>query len=226
MSKLVLFGTGRGAAVAHRFFSGDTEHEVVGFTVDGAYVSGREHRGLPLVPFEEVERRFPPETHRMHVLLGYQQMNGLRARKFEEAKAKGYTLESYIASDIFRVEPIKVGENCFILDNQSISLDVTIGHNVVMWSSNHIGDLTVIEDHAWIASHVTVAANVRIGERAFLGIGATICNGVAIGRESLIGANAMIVNDTAPDSVHVLGKDKIEVEARPFMRMMIASKKL
>jgi acetyltransferase-like isoleucine patch superfamily enzyme len=226
LTKLVLFGTGRGAAVAHRFFSGDTEHEVVGFTVDDAYVSAREFRGLPLVPFEEVERAFPPETHRMHVLLGYQQMNGLRARKFEEAKAKGYTLESYVASDIFRVEPIKVGENCFILDNQSISLDVTIGDNVVMWSSNHIGDLTVVEDHAWIASHVTVAANATIGERAFVGIGATIGNGVRIGAESLIGANVLAASDTAARSVHVLGQGKIEVEARAFMRMMIASKKL
>jgi acetyltransferase-like isoleucine patch superfamily enzyme len=226
VSKLVLFGAGRGAAVAHRFFAGDTEHEVVGFAVDGAFIAANEFRGLPLVAFEDVQRAFPPETHRMHVLLGYQQMNGLRMRKYEEAKAKGYALESYVASDIFRVEPIEVGENCFILDNQSIILDVAIGNNVVMWSSNHIGDLSAIEDHAWIASHVTVAANVTVGERAFLGIGATICNGVTIGGEALIGANVMVANDAAARSVHVLGQGKIEIESRPFMRMMIASKKL
>lgn len=226
MSRIVLFGAGRGASVAHRFFAGDTEHEIVGFAIDGELLSAKEYRGLPLVAFEDVERRFPPETCRMHVLLGYQQMNGLRMRKFEEAKAKGYTLESYVASDIFRVEPIRFGENCFILDNQSISLDVTIGNNVVMWSSNHIGDMSVVRDHAWIASHVTVAANVVIDERAFVGIGATISNGVTIGAESLVGANVMVSSDTAPRSVHVLGQGKIDVDSRPFMRMMMASKKL
>ena len=226
MSRLVLFGTGRGAAVAHRFFAGDTEHEIVGFAVDGEHVSAKEHRGLPLVAFEDVQRRFPPETCRMHILLGYQQMNGLRACKFDEARAKGYTLESYVASDIFRVEPIKVGENCFILDNQSISLDVTVGSNVVMWSSNHVGDMSTICDHAWLTSHVTIAANVTIGERAFIGIGATVSNGVTVGAESLVGANLMVSNDTAPGSVHVLGQGKLDVESRPFMRMMMASKKL
>lgn len=226
MSKVVLFGSGRGAAVAHRFFAGDTEHEIVGFAVDGQHVNATQYRGLPLVAFEEVQRRFPPETCRMHILLGYQQMNALRMRKFDEAKSKGYTLESYVASDIFRVEPIEHGENCFILDNQSISLDVKIGSNVVMWSSNHIGDMSTIRDHAWIASHVTVAANVTIGERAFLGIGATVSNGVNIGAESLIGANLMVANDTASRSVHVLGRDKLDIESEPFMRMMMASKKL
>jgi acetyltransferase-like isoleucine patch superfamily enzyme len=226
MSRIVLFGAGRGAAVAHRFFAGDTQHQVVAFTVDGDQLGAREYRGLPLVAFEDVQRSFPPESCRMHVLLGYQQMNGLRMRKFEQSRAKGYTLESYIASDIFRVEPIKVGENCFILDNQSISLDVTIGNNVVMWSSNHIGDMSSILDHVWIASHATISANVTVGERAFLGVGTTVANGVTIGAECFLGANLMAAHDTLPKSVHILGQDQLEFDSRSFMRMMIASKKL
>jgi acetyltransferase-like isoleucine patch superfamily enzyme len=153
-------------------------------------------------------------------------MNGLRQQKFKQAKAKGYTLESYVASDIFRVERIAVGENCFILDNQSISLDVTIGNDVVMWSSNHVGDMSAVEDHAWLASHVTIAANVTIGRRAFIGIGATVSNGVTIGAETLVGANLMVAHDTEPKSVHVLGQGKLDVPSGPFMRMMMASKKL
>jgi len=227
MSKVVLFGAGRGAAVAHRFLGRDTDHEVVGFTVDERYVSETSHRGLPLVPFEEVERRFPPERHGMLILLGYQGMNGLRARKFQEAKAKGYTLESYVASDIFRVEPIRVGENCFIMDNQSISLDVTIGNNVVLWSSNHVGDLTVIEDHSWISSHVTLAANVTVRERSFLGIGATIANGVTIGREAFVGADVLVSNDMGERAVRVSGQPgELDVDSNAFMRVMMAAGKL
>jgi sugar O-acyltransferase (sialic acid O-acetyltransferase NeuD family) len=226
MSRIVLFGSGRGAAVAHRFLKGDTDHEVVAFTVDADRLGAKEHRGLPVVAFEEVERRFPPESVLMLILLGYQQMNGLRKQKYDAAKAKGYKLASYVASDIFRVEPIRVGENCFIMDNQSISLDVTIGNNVVMWSSNHIGDATTIGDHAWISSHVTVAASAQIEERAFLGIGATVTNGVTIGREAFIGANVMVTASTEPESVHLLGQGKVDVASAPFMRMMIAEKKL
>jgi sugar O-acyltransferase (sialic acid O-acetyltransferase NeuD family) len=226
VSKLVLFGTGRGAEVAHRFIAADSEHEIIAFTVDEANMTSKLHRGLPVVPFEEVQHRYPPDRFGMLILLGYQQMNGLRARKFAEAKAKGYRLESYVASNIFRVAPIEVGENCFILDNQSISLNVRIGNNVVMWSSNHIGDLSEIADHAWISSHVTVAANVHIGERAFLGIGATVSNGVKIGADSFIGACRLVSDDTRPRSVSLADQSAEGVDSSTFMRLMTARKKL
>lgn len=226
MSKLVLFGTGRGAEVAHRFLAADSKHEVVAFTVDGANLADKRYRGLPVVAFEDAQRHYPPEDFAMLILLGYQQMNGLRALKFAEAKAKGYRLESYVASNIFRVAPIEVGENCFILDNQSISLDVRIGNNVVMWSSNHIGDLSEIADHAWITSHVTVAASVNIGERAFLGIGAAVSNGVTIGDGSFIGARRLVSDNTAPRSVTLVDQSAEGVDSSTFMRLMMARKKL
>jgi acetyltransferase-like isoleucine patch superfamily enzyme len=227
MSKLVLFGTGRGADVAFRFLTRDTDHEICAFTLDERYIESTTFRDRPVVPFEEVERRYPPDDYRMMIVLGYQSMNGLRESRFTQAKAKGYTLESYIASDIFRVEDIDVGENCFILDNQSISLDVKIGNNVVMWSSNHLGDLTTVEDHAWIASHVTVAANVTIGQSAFLGIGATVSNGVVVAADSFIGADVLVASDTEARGVYVAGsKDKLDVDSRSFMRIMMARGKL
>jgi sugar O-acyltransferase (sialic acid O-acetyltransferase NeuD family) len=227
MSKLVLFGNGRGASVAHRFLAKDTPHEIVAFTVDQRFITERTYRGLPLVPFEEVQRHYPPEDHRMLILLGYQHMNGLRATKYQQAKSKGYTLESYVASDIFRVEPIVVGENCFVMDNQSISLDVRIGNDVVMWSSNHLGDGTSVGDHAWISSHVTVAANVNIGERAFLGIGATVSGRVTVGREGFVGADVLVSTDVPAGAVRVAGQaEDLAVNSNVFMRVMTANGKL
>lgn len=223
MSNLVLYGTGRGAAVAHRFLTKDSPHKVVAFTVDSKFMTATTYRGLPVVAYEEVEKHFPPDSYRMLILLGYQQMNGLREQKYREAKEKGYTLESYVASDIFQAEPICVGENCFILDNQSISLDVKIGNNVVMWSSNHVGDMTVIDDHAWLTSHVTIAANAHIGERAFLGIGAAVSNKVVIGRASFVGANVLISSNVADESVYLEGKSAVpNMTSGVFMRVMMA----
>lgn len=227
MSRLVLFGTGRGADVAYRFLSRDTDHEICAFTLDSEYIDRDTFHDLPVVPFEDVQRLYPPDAHRMLVLLGYQGMNRLREDKFHQAKAKGYSLESYVASDIFRVEEIQAGENCFILDNQSISLDVKIGDNVVMWSSNHVGDLTTISDHVWLSSNVTVAANVTIGERAFLGIGSTIANGVTVAPDTFIGANGLVAADTEACGVYVLGQEtKLDVDSETFLRVMMAARKL
>jgi sugar O-acyltransferase (sialic acid O-acetyltransferase NeuD family) len=227
MSKVILFGTGRGADVAYRYLRQDTEHEICAFTLDRKYIERQTFHDLPVVPFEEVERHYAPDTYRMFLLLGYQEMNRLRQRKFQEAKAKGYRFISYICSDFFRAGELDIGENCFILDNQSISFDVRIGNNVVMWSSNHIGDLSVIQDHAWISSHVTIAANVTVSEACFLGVGATIAGRVTLANSTFVGAHALISSDTQEGSVHICAETPASgLQSHGFMRIMSASGKL
>jgi sugar O-acyltransferase (sialic acid O-acetyltransferase NeuD family) len=227
MSKVILFGAGRGADVAYRFLTKDSDHEVCGFTLDRQFITNIALRDLPVVPFEDVEKVFPPAEYKMLVVLGYQRMNALRAEKYMAAKKKGYSFASYVNSHIYRAEDITVGENCFILDNQSISLDVKIGNNVVMWSSNHIGDLTVIGDHAWLASHVTVAAEVVVRSYCFLGIGATVGNKVTLGKKTFVGANALVASDTAENSVCLIREsERVDMDSASFLRVMMAKNKL
>lgn len=227
MSKVVLFGTGRGADVAQRFLERDSEHQVCGFTVDRPYVGAGTLRGLPVVPFEEVEKQFSPDEYQMLVVLGYQRMNALRAEKYLAAKAKGFRFISYVNSHFYRAEDLSIGENCFILDNQSISLDVKIGNNVVMWSSNHIGDMSVIGDHSWIASHVTLAAGVKVSSYSFLGVGATVSGNVTLGQSTFVGAHAFVASDTADNSVLLAQEARqAEFDSRSLMRIMTAKGKL
>ena len=82
MAKLVVFGAGDIARLAHFYFSSDSEHEVVAFTVDAAYKKESAFQGLPLVASEEVTRLFPPSDVRMFVALSYAKMNRIRAAKY------------------------------------------------------------------------------------------------------------------------------------------------
>ena len=52
MSKLVLFGLGDIAQLAHYYFTHDSEHEVVAFTVDEAFCDRTEFEGLPVALLE------------------------------------------------------------------------------------------------------------------------------------------------------------------------------
>jgi sugar O-acyltransferase (sialic acid O-acetyltransferase NeuD family) len=226
VSKIILFGSGRGADVAFRFLARDSEHEICGFATERKYLDRESLHDLPVVPFEEVEERFPPGKYKMLALLGYQRMNCLRAEKYLAAKAKGYQFISYVNSHFYRAEDLDIGENCFILDNQSISLDVKIGNNVVMWSSNHVGDLSTIGDHSWLASHVTVAAEVKVEPYCFLGIGATIGNKLTLGQRTFVGANALVASDTTENSVHLASPERIDLDSRAFMRVMMSRGKL
>ena len=227
MSKVVLFGCGRGAEVAYRYIKRDTQHEIIGFTVDEAFRKSDTFHDLPLVPFETVEKKYPPSDYKMFILLGYQNMNRLRASKYKAAKAKGYEFISYVNSNVYSLEEFDIGENCFIMENQSINLDVKIGNNVVMWSCNHIGDNTVIDNHVWFSSHVTVAGDVKIKEYSFMGVNVGISNNVTIAPNTFIGGGVFITHDTKEAGVYCLPKTKcIADDSAAFMRILEATNKL
>ena len=80
MRKLVIFGTEATAEVIDFYFTHDSDYEVAAFTVDAAYLDGDEHRGRPLVAFEELRSKFPPDDHDLFVAVGFQKMNAVRAR--------------------------------------------------------------------------------------------------------------------------------------------------
>jgi sugar O-acyltransferase (sialic acid O-acetyltransferase NeuD family) len=203
MARIVIFGCGVGADTAYRYISRDTTHEVCAFTVDRAYLTTRTFHERPVVEYETVVDEFPPDQYQMFVALGFQDMNGLRAAKYLDAKGKGYRFISYVHSGHTWLEPVTIGENCFILDGQAINLDVTIGNNVTIWSANHLGDRSVIGDHVWISSHVTLAGDVRVGDFCFLGVNACVSNRVTLASRTFVGANVLIAKDTAEGSVFV-----------------------
>src|SRR5687768_4545335 len=145
MANVVLFGLGKLAEVMHFYLTHDSPHTVVAFTANSAYVNTTQLLGLPVLPFEELERRYPPELNEMLVAVGYQRVNQLRAEKCLEAREKGYQLATYVSSKAATWPGLTTGENCVIFEQNVIQPFVEIGSDVIMWSGNHIGHHSVIE---------------------------------------------------------------------------------
>lgn len=200
---LVIFGSGDIAQLAFYYFSTDSNYEVVAFTVDSDYLRGSEFCGLPVVSFEDVEKKYPPDAYNFFVALSYSKLNTVRKEKFLAAKEKGYKLASFISSHSTVLNEARIGENCFILEDNTIQPYVTIGNNVTLWSGNHIGHHSVIHDHIFIASHVVVSGGVEIGEQCFIGVNATLRNQIKIGDRCVVGAGAILLTDAAPDGVYI-----------------------
>jgi len=203
MSKLIIFGAGDIARLAHFYFTRDSEHEVVAFTVDEQYRQGDSFLDLPLVAFEEVSKAYPPAEFKMFVALSYARMNQLRAGKYDQAKAQGYELLSYVSSRCSFLTDNPVGENCFILEDNTIQPFVKIGNDVTLWSGNHIGHDSIIRDHVFIASHIVVSGYVEVGEYTFIGVNATLRNSIKIAPHTLISAGAVIMKDTVERGVYL-----------------------
>lgn len=194
--KLVLFGIGDFARVAHVYLRDDSEHEVVAFSVHGEYLDGDEYRGLPLVAFEELEQRYPADEFGIFVAIGFSRVNKARREVFEACKAKGYRFVSYVSSRAYRSAETELGENCFVFEANVIQPFVRIGDDTILWSGNHIGHDSRIGNHCFIASHAVVSGNATIGDHCFIGVNATIRDGVTVAPECVIGAAAVVMKDT------------------------------
>jgi sugar O-acyltransferase (sialic acid O-acetyltransferase NeuD family) len=199
---LVIIGNGEIASMAYEYFLHDSSYRPVGFAIGRNYIKGDTFEGLPLVDIEAVAERFPPGQVVAFVAIGDSQLNRVRARHYALMKAKGYELASYVSSRAFVWHNVKIGENCFVLEDNTLQAFVTVGNNVILWSGNHIGHRSVIEDHVFVTSHVVISGFCRIGEYSYLGVNAAVGNNVDIARDNYVAMSASIASSTQPDLIY------------------------
>jgi sugar O-acyltransferase (sialic acid O-acetyltransferase NeuD family) len=203
MSKVVIFGNEPFAEMNHFYLSHDSPYEVAAFTVDRAYMKQPELLGCPVVPFEEIAQHYPPEEYLMAVPIGLNRVNQLRAEKFQQAKAKGYRLVSYVSSRAVTWPEAVVGENCFVYENVVIKPFARIGSDVIIETGSVVGHHTAIQDHCFLGPHSVVLGDSTVEPYCIIGANATVRAGVTIAAGCIIGAGALITRNTRPGSVYL-----------------------
>jgi sugar O-acyltransferase (sialic acid O-acetyltransferase NeuD family) len=200
MADIVVFGAGEIAEVAKVYLDAHSQDRIVGFTVDAAFRRSDSFQGLPLVAWEELEQRFPPDQVKLLGPLSYRRLNEFRRDRHLQGKARGYAFASFIhpATHVYTSE---IGENCFVLEANVIQPFVRIGAGVMMWSGNHIGHHVEIGDYCFLSSHVGLGSGVRLGECCFLGGKVGIDSGVKIGDRCFLGGGAVVKKNLPAESV-------------------------
>lgn len=202
MRDIIIFGTGQIAEVADFYFEHDTAYRVAAFVVDATFLKEDTFRGRPVVALEGVAQSFPPGNFAAFVAVSYVQLNELRREKVRALRELKYSLVSYVSSRATIFPDFQVGENVFILEDNTIQPFARIGHNVTLWSGNHIGHHAIIEDDCFLASHIVVSGGAQIGAGSFVGVNVTIRDHVTIGRKCVLGAGALILEDAADEGVY------------------------
>lgn len=202
MQGLVIVGSGETAELAYQYFTYDSSYKVCAFSVDSEYLHSDKFLDLPLVEIEKLKESYPPNEYEAFVAVSSKKMNRNRYDLWQRIKNKGYKLATYVSSKAFMWHNSIVGENCFILENNTLQPFTKIGDNVVLWSGNHIGHRTVIEDNCFISSHCVISGFCKIGNASFLGVNCTLEDGVVVEEDSFIGASAIIRKSTDIKSVY------------------------
>lgn len=210
--KVLIVGAGLFAEVIHCYLSSDGRYEVVAFAQSKEYITNPAFLSLPVVPLESLEENFAPGSCKIFIAIGYKNVNSVRADIFTQLKARGYAFISYVHPGVKLWPNNKIGENCFIFEDNTIQPFVEIGDNTILWSGNHVGHHSKIGRHCFIASHAVISGSCQIGDYCFIGVNATLRDSITVAPSCIIGAGTLLMKSTKEKEVYVADPTK------PFRR--------
>jgi len=188
-NRVIIFGINDLAELATYYLRNDSRYQVIGYTTTKEYRPKENmFQLLPIWSWEDLENYFEPDEYLLFAPLAD---NKLREKIYNEGLKKGYKFISYISSKATTFNT-QVGENCFILEDNTIQPFTKVGNNVVMWSGNHLGHHSIVEDNCFISSHVVISGHCNIKKGAWLGVNSTIRDGVTIGENSIVGMGSVV----------------------------------
>jgi len=206
MKNVVIFGCKDVAQLAKFYLENDEKYKysykVVAFSVNKEFLANDKFEGLPVIAFEDIENHFDKKNTSFFAPMTGVKMNDVRQNIYNQIKSKGYDCISYISSRA-TILTQKIGENCFILEDNTIQPFVEIGNNVVLWSGNHIGHHSVIKDNVFFTSHVVLSGHCEVRQNSWIGVNATIRDGVVIGEKTLVAMGSLITKDTESNGFYM-----------------------
>lgn len=209
MEKIIIFGTSSAAVLTYYSMMEENSFEVAAFTVDKPYIKNPTLKGLPVVPFEDVESVYDPREYKMFVAVYASRINHTRALKYSEAKEKGYKLVSFISSQAIIPKDISIGENCFIGEGVICRPFASIDDNVIIMPGSYIGHDSVIHKHCFIAARAVILGAAVINSYCVLGANCTVQDGITVEEGCVLGSGTVTSVNTVKNGIYVSEKPKL-----------------
>ncbi len=207
--KLIIVGLSNNAKLAAYYFTRDTSFSVIGFAVNAEFKTQDKFCDLPVFEIETLKSQFPPSEISIFVAVGYNDMNSIRESLYNQIKQLGYNMPNYVSPRCSFLTEEKIGDNNFILEDNTIQPFVKIGNNNVLWSGNHIGHDVSIGNNNFITSHVVVSGFTVIANNCFIGVNATIRDNIKLADKTLIAAGAILMKDSKEEEVYLPAKSML-----------------
>lgn len=194
MKPVIVYGTNDVSQLASFYLQHDSDFNVVGYCVDRQFLDQSQCVGLPVFAFDEIS----PKEFDLFIPL-YD--NKLRDSKAQEAKNKGFELISYISSKATVWSP--VGDNCFIMEDNTIQPFVEIGNNIIMWSGNHIGHHSKIKNNVFFSSHVVLSGHCVVEPYCWFGVNSTIRDHITLAEGTFVAMATTITKNTEANKKYI-----------------------
>jgi sugar O-acyltransferase (sialic acid O-acetyltransferase NeuD family) len=130
--------------------------------------------------------------------------NQVRSEKSALLRQSGLELTCLIHPSAIVSRHATVAKGTVIMANAVVNPFSTIGENVIVNTGAIVEHDCVIEDAVHLCPGVNLAGEVRVGTKAWVGIGASVIQQRCIGENSIVGAGSVVIEDV-PANVTVCG---------------------
>ncbi len=206
--KILIFGVSDLAELLYSYLKSDSdnEYEICGFVVEQKYIPESNYFcDLKIFSLESVASIFNPKEFSFFVCVGYNKMNSVRERIYNEIRKRGYTILSYIhPSSTILSDNIGIGT--IVFPNVTIDRFTKIGIGNIFYPASLLSHHSTVGDYNFFAVKSCVCGHVTIENNCFIGANSTIRNGIFIADKTLVGACSYISKNTVANSVYVPSK--------------------
>lgn len=198
--EIIFAGSAVTARILYGYLQTDARYRAIGCVVDDAYADNSSVP-LPVIGISAVTGKYPPQSTRVIMALGYDQVNAVRKSMFERLRNLGYAIESYVHPKALWYSQNAPGEGCVIMPGALIEPGASVGMDTFIWGNVVVAHDAEVGDHCWLAAGAVISGMAKVEERCFVGVNATIANKMVCGAASIIGGAAFISKNIRPDSV-------------------------
>lgn len=203
MKAVVIVGTGDFADLVADTIINDMNRSVAGYLVDSKYMQDNSYKGLPVRPFEEVEKYFPSEKCAMVIGFVGGKMYSQRYEKYEILKSKGYEMLNVVHSSAQISKDSIIGDGNIFLQHTIVAMGTEIGNCNVFTPKSYVCHHVKVGNANYFAPGVSTTGYCEIGNYCFLGVNSAINNKVKVADYTFVGGGKFITDNTHEYDVFV-----------------------
>ena len=210
MKNYVIYGDTNFAEEILNVIKIEGRDKVLAFTNDRAFMTRIKIEYYPVISFDELKQTLK-EPFEILIAYGYTKMNTLREKVYDECKAAGMKVGSYISTNAICYSE-RIGEGSMVWPNVYIGPGVVIGICNIIKASCEVAHNNVIGNFNYIAGSVVMGGRASISNHCFIGLNSTIKSGIVLADYTLLGMGCNMLKESEPYGVYVGNPAKMQMK--------------
>lgn len=198
--KILIYGTSMLGQQIKTYIEKDGLGIVEAFIADKEYINKTSLLGLPIEPFESIEKKYPKDHYQIALAFGYSDMNKLKEKKYNQCKKLNYDIFTLISSQAV-VYSDDIAEGNLIFPGAIVAAGVKLGVCNCIEIGAKIGHHSQIGSFNFFSGNTIIGGDVKIKNNCFFGVSAMVADSATLEDSTLIAAGALLIKDSQKGQV-------------------------